>query len=329
VNAIRTTSMASWATPSSGYIMYSCNEMQPLGVEIEKLFKARNPKIPFEFLKTKWGVFPDGTENSEFCDIQKVEGRHVLFLASFSTAAEKLRQLSAIYVLARRFAKTLTVLLPFSPAATMERIDAKSEGVIATADVDAHFFSSMPKVGGGPIKIIIYDLHTLHNRFYFHDSALAKMTSAVPLLKEALKAAGPDINIAFPDEGAHKRFGKFFEEFPDPVVCGKVRLEDDKREITITDGVCKGKHCVIIDDMARSGGTLITCRQALLAAGATKVSAFCTHAIFPDETWKKFTTNDYFEHFWITNTNPTMATLLADKKPFVVLDICPHFVTLL
>jgi hypothetical protein len=244
--------------------------MEGIAARVTDLFKQKHSNVPFEWLKMRWDVFPDGTENSEFFDIEKTEGRHVLFLASFSSPTEKLRQLSAIYVLTRRFAKSLTVLLPFSPSATMERIDGKSEGcitrylptyssgVIATADVDAHFFSSMPQVGSGPIKVIIYDLHTLHNRFYFHNTSLAKMTTAVPLikvgrflhnfslLKAAMATAGDDINIAFPDEGACKRFAKFFPEFTDPVVCGKVRLEDDKRVIKITDGVAKGKHCVCL-----------------------------------------------------------------------------------
>jgi len=303
--------------------------MVEIADRVAAAFHNQHPNIPFEVLKMRWGVFPDGTENSEFFDIERVDGRNVVFLASFSSSTEKLRQLSAIYVLCRRFVATLTVLLPFSPAATMERIDQKSEGVIATADVDAHFFSSLPRIAGGPVKLVVYDLHTLHNRFYFHDSTLVKMTSAVPLIKAAMAQAGPDINIAFPDEGASKRFAKFFPEYPDPVVCGKVRLEDDKREIKITDGIAKGKHCVIIDDLARSGGTLITCQQVLLAAGAAKVSAFCTHAVFPQDSWKKFTENDYLETFWITNTNPTMAKNLEGKKPFVVLDISDHFASLL
>ena len=79
----------------------------------------------------------------------------MIFFASFSSNEEKLRQLSAVYVLTRRHIKTLTVILPFSPTATMERLDAGGEGVIATADVDAHFFSTMPKIRGGPIKLLM------------------------------------------------------------------------------------------------------------------------------------------------------------------------------
>ena len=225
----------------------------------------------------------------------------------------------------------------------MERIDWSSEGVIATADVDAHFFSTMPAIQGGPIKLIIYDLHTLQNRFYFRDSALASLVSAVPLLKvksENIRSLRllthynfhgeldkiKDHIVAFPDEGAQKRFSKYFGDVTS-VLCGKVRTPDNQRIVTITDGDPKGKHVVIIDDLCQTGGTLIACRDALLAKGATHVSAYCTHAIFPKESWKKFTERDVFDTFWITNTCPTMAKTLEGKKPFKIIDIAAHFAT--
>lgn len=37
-----------------------------------------------------------------------------------------------------------------------------------------------------------------------------------------------------------------------------------------------------------AGGTLIQCKNALLEAGAAKVSAFVTHAVFPQESYKRF-----------------------------------------
>jgi len=273
----------------------------------------------------RWGKFADGTENSEFGQVHRAENRHVLFIASFSSADEKLRQLSAIYVICRRHIKSLTVLLPFSPSATMERIDTASEGVIATADVDAHFFSTMPPVRGGPIKLIIYDLHTLQNRFYFRDSSLVKLLSAVPLLKAELEKLQEPYAIAFPDEGAQKRFASFFGNI-EPIVCGKVRTPNNQRIVTINDGNPKDKHVIIIDDLCQTGGTLVSCRDALFAKGARKVSAYCTHAIFPKESWKRFTEKeDIFETFWITNSCPLMAQTLHNKKPFKIIDITEHF----
>jgi len=312
-----------YVTPTTGYVVYHAQEAEELAKRIGVHFLKLHKNSKYEILPLRWGKFPDGTENSELLQVHKVENRHVLFIATFSSPDEKLRQLSAIYVLCRRHIKSLTVLLPFSPSATMERIDAQ-EGVIATADVDAHFFSTMPSVRGGPIKLVIYDLHTLQNRFYFRDSTLAKLVSAVPLLKNELAKLTEPFTIAFPDEGALKRFGRFFENV-EPIVCGKVRTPDNQRIVTINDGNPSGKHVVIVDDLCQTGGTLIACRDVLFAKGARKVSAYCTHAIFPKESWKRFTEKDVFETFWITNTYPVVAQELSGKKPFKVIDITEHF----
>jgi len=317
-----------FVTPKTGYVVYCAAEAVQLTKSIVAHFGALHKDRPIEFLPMRWARWPDGTENSEFGEIHKVENRHVLFVATFSSGEEKLRQLSAIYVLCRRHIKSLTVLLPFSPTATMERIDQATEGVIATADVDAHFFSTMPAVQGGPIKLYLYDLHTLQNRFYYRDSALVKIVSAVPLLKVELEKLKEPYAIAFPDEGAQKRFQKYFGHI-EPIVCGKVRTPDNQRIVSINDGDPKDKHVIIIDDLCQTGGTLIACRDALMAKGAKKVSAYCTHAIFPSESWKKFTDKEIFESFWITNSCPSMAERLHDKKPFKVIDISANFAALL
>jgi phosphoribosylpyrophosphate synthetase len=101
--------------------------------------------------------------------------------------------------------------------------------------------------------------------------------------------------IAFPDEGAWKRFGKSLSDNDLPqIVCSKVRGENDSRKVTIKEGDCTGRHVFIVDDLVRTGGTLKECRKALREAGAEKVSCFVTHAVFPPEkktqrpTWKSF-----------------------------------------
>jgi phosphoribosylpyrophosphate synthetase len=38
-----------------------------------------------------------------------------------------------------------------------------------------------------------------------------------------------------------------------------------------------------------AGGTLIECKNALIKQGAKDVSAYVTHAIFPGDSWKRFT----------------------------------------
>jgi phosphoribosylpyrophosphate synthetase len=86
----------------------------------------------------------------------------------------------------------------------------------------------------------------------------------------------------------------------------------------------KGYHCMIIDDLVQSGGTLLECAQALLNHDAEKVSAFVSHGIFPNESWKKFLHSNnpkvHFDTFYVTNTYPN-TQILIDKPPFRVLSI--------
>ncbi len=64
---------------------------------------------------------------------------------------------------------------------------------------------------------------------------------------------------------------------------------------------CHGRHVVVVDDLVQSGGTLIECGHAVRRAGAAAVSCYVTHAVFPNESWRKFTAPGAgFQYFWVT-----------------------------
>uniref|UniRef100_A0A6N2LFT8 Phosphoribosyltransferase domain-containing protein n=1 Tax=Salix viminalis TaxID=40686 RepID=A0A6N2LFT8_SALVM len=87
--------------------------------------------------------------------------------------------------------------------------------------------------------------------------------SGIPLLKNRLQEL-PDsdnIAIAFPDDGAWKRFHKQLQHFP-TIICAKVR-EGDQRIVRIKEGNPQGRHAVIVDDLVQSGGTLVECQWSL------------------------------------------------------------------
>jgi phosphoribosylpyrophosphate synthetase len=204
----------------------------------------------------------------------------------------------------------------------MERVD--EEGQIATAMSLARLLSAIPPLGEGPAKVLIYDIHALGERFYFGDNVIPMFESAIPLIIDKIKTAHKHENvaIAFPDEGAIKRFGNFFHEF-ETITCSKVR-EGNKRTVTVKDGDAAGRHVFIIDDLVQTGGTLIECKNALIKQGAEKVSAYVTHAIFPCDSWKRFTDPSDakpFTHFYITDSCPGVAATLKDTKPFEVLPL--------
>jgi len=255
----------------------------------------------------------------------------VLFLASFSSNDATLSQFYALIVLLESFIESLTVVLPFYPTATMERV--VKEGTIATASTMARLFNTLPSCGR-PTCLLVYDVHTLQNRFYLSGHTLAQLESTVPLLRQELAAAGVDA-VAFPDDGAAKRFGDMFPEFRDRLVtCGKHR-NGDRRVVIIQDGeetAAMAKHVVIVDDLVQSGGTLYECGEALKRAGAAKVSAFVAHAVFPGASWRRFAPGGdraIFDRFWVSNSIPGTVDQLPRAAAdglgggFQVLDIMP------
>jgi phosphoribosylpyrophosphate synthetase len=91
--------------------------------------------------------------------------------------------------------------------------------------------------------------------------------------------------------------------------------------VTLKEGEPRGKHVVIVDDLVQSGGTLIECGKVLLENGADKISAFCTHGVFPNDKHERFTGSDMFENFWITDSCPQTVARVEGKRPFKVLSL--------
>jgi len=310
----------------------------------EFLAKALESRAPqrFAYRPTKWGKFKDSQmddiELGGYAPYNVIRGSNILFLASFDTNDAILSQFQALVALSESFIASLTVILPFYPTGTMERLDQRHPGQVATASTIARLFSTLPPTAGGPTRVMIFDVHTLQNKFYFFGHAIADLFSCIPLLLTRTNAyIGPVETaseetknpaclfdaIAFPDEGAGKRFGTYFPGY-EKIICGKQRI-GDQRLVTIHDGDPKGKRVLIVDDMIRSGGTITESAKVIKSAGATEVLAFCTHAAGLLEDLKKFLPggpkHGVFTKFYLTNSVPNTVGAIPENDVFEVLDI--------
>jgi ribose-phosphate pyrophosphokinase len=73
-------------------------------------------------------------------------------------------------------------------------------------------------------------------------------------------------------------------------VARKTRRGDRTVEIEFDDPkALKDRPVLLIDDIVSSGGTLVACARAAIAAGASSVDAIVTHALFPPELMAEFT----------------------------------------
>ena len=103
--------------------------------------------------------FADGFPNLFINNAHEIRGQHVAFLASFSSPAVIFEQISVIYLLPRLFVASFTLVLPFFPTGSFERME--EEGDVATAFTMARIVSNIPISRGGPTSVVIYDIHAL------------------------------------------------------------------------------------------------------------------------------------------------------------------------
>ena len=305
------------------YVVLCADAMKPM---VENLLVAYPDR--FKYVITEYKKYNDGTDDINilgFSPENEIAGEEILFFASFHSNDVTLSQFSVLIVLLQSFIESLTIVLPFYPVATNERVDL--EGHVATANTYSMLLSNLPSVGK-PTRIMLYDLHTLQNRFYFHSSTVPSLHTAIPLLLARLKSENITA-IAFPDDGAAKRFGRIFKTagFDEIIVCGKKR-DGDKRIVTILDGDCRGKEVIIVDDLVQTGGTLYECASTLLKFGALKVHCYVTHGVFPNACWKNFCkggSKAIFQKFFLTDSYHIVNDLPRDDC-FEILNLIPQIV---
>nr|KJB77956.1 hypothetical protein B456_012G172700 [Gossypium raimondii] len=282
--------------PAKKVCLFYCSETEVLA----KRIAADSDAI--ELRSINWRTFEDGFPNLFIPNAHGIRGQNVAFLASFSSPAVIFEQLSVIYALPKLFVSSFTLVLPFFPTGTSERME--DEGDVATAFTLARILSHIPTSRGGPTSLVTFDIHALQERFYFGDTILPCFESGIPLLKNRLQK--------LPDS--------------DKIVCNKVRI-GDQRIVRIKEGDATGRHVVIVDDLVQSGGTLIECQKVLAANGATKISAYVTHGIFPKSSWQRFEHDNGGQpekgltYFWITDSCPHTVKEVKCKRPFEILSL--------
>lgn len=103
--------------------------------------------------------FEDGFPSLFISNAHGIRGQHVAFLASFSSPGVIFEQLSVIYALPKMFVSSFTLVLPYFPTGTSERVE--EEGDVATAFTLARILSNIPISRGGPTSLVIFDIHAL------------------------------------------------------------------------------------------------------------------------------------------------------------------------
>jgi ribose-phosphate pyrophosphokinase len=98
------------------------------------------------------------------------------------------------------------------------------------------------------------------------------------------------LTVVSPDAGGLKRAQRYATALAAPLaVVAKTRPRPDVAVALQTLGEVAGRACLVVDDMASTGGTLAGAAQALLQAGASEVSALFVHAVMAPGALERIT----------------------------------------
>jgi ribose-phosphate pyrophosphokinase len=131
----------------------------------------------------------------------------------------------------------------------------------------------------GATRVLALDLHAAQIQGFF-DIPVDHLF-ATPVMIEYFRASNtPDKTVVSPDAGGVERARAFAKRLNAPLaIIDKRREEANVAEVMNVVGHVRGRHCLLVDDLIDTAGTLVKGAEALMVKGALSVSACATHAV--------------------------------------------------
>ncbi|MFP4502713.1 MAG: ribose-phosphate pyrophosphokinase [Candidatus Hydrogenedentota bacterium] len=207
---------------------------------------------------------------------ENVRGRDVFIINSTCPPVNEnlMALLIAVDAARRASAGRVTAVLPYFGYARQDRKDKAR--VPITAKLVANLI-----VAAGADRVISVDLHCGQIQGFFDipvDHLAADRVFERCLSQEGLQA---ETVVVSPDTGSVARAREFANDLGVRIaIVDKRRPKANESEVMNIIGDVNGQHCIILDDMIDTAGTLVKAAQALKDHGALSVRACATHPVF-------------------------------------------------
>jgi ribose-phosphate pyrophosphokinase len=263
--------------------------------------------------------FSDGEVLVEL--LENVRGKDVFVLQSTCapTNDNLMELLVMVDALKRSSAARVTAAIPYFGYARQDR-RPRSARVAISAKVVANMLTSV-----GVARVLTMDLHADQIQGFF-DIPVDNIYAAPLLLGDVWKQRYENLIVVSPDVGGVVRARALAKRLEsDLAIIDKRRPRANVSEVMNVIGEVDGRTCVIMDDMVDTAGTLCKAAQVLKQEGATKVVAYCTHAVLSGGAIERIASSD-MDELVVTDTIPlseegracpkirqlSVATLLAE-----------------
>jgi ribose-phosphate pyrophosphokinase len=229
---------------------------------------------------------------------ENVRGEDVFIVQPTCTPVERnlMELLLMMDALKRASAERITAVLPYYGYARQDRKDKPR------VPISARLVAALLETAGAS-RLLALDLHAAQIQGFF-DIPVDHLF-AMPVLIEYFKSLNiPDITVVSPDAGGVERARAFAKRLSSPLaIIDKRREEANVAEVMNVVGDVAGRHCLLVDDLIDTAGTLVKGAEALLKKGAAGVSACATHAVLSGPALSRIEASS-LQHVVFTNSIP-------------------------
>lgn len=207
---------------------------------------------------------------------ETIRGSDVFFLQSTSVPANDnlMELLIAIDAAKRASARQICAVMPYFGYARQDRKSAGRTPISAKLVADL-------LTTAGVTRILTMDLHATQIQGFFNIPV--DNIFAAPLFTKDILSVNKDVDdimVVSPDVGGVVRARALAKNLhADIAIVDKRRPAPNVAKVMNIIGEVEGKHCILIDDIVDTAGTLCNAAEALMERGAKKVSAYATHGV--------------------------------------------------
>lgn len=244
------------------------------------------------------GKFSDGETMVEI--LENVRGRDVFIIQSTCSPANDhlMELLTMADALRRASAGKITAVIPYFGYARQDR-RVRSARVPITAKVIADMMASV-----GICRVLTVDLHADQIQGFFYMPV--DNVYSTPVLFEDIKQQHlSNLMVISPDIGGVVRARAMAKLLNDTelTIIDKRRSGPNKSEVMHIIGEPNGRHCIIIDDIVDTAGTMCSAAHELKKSGAISVRAYATHPVLSGNAVKNIM-NSSLDEVVVTDTIP-------------------------
>jgi ribose-phosphate pyrophosphokinase len=243
-------------------------------------------------------TFADGSPYFRFQESVRGADMFIVQTAATPIAQNLMELLIMVNAAKLASAKRITAVIPWYFYARQDKKSRPREPI--TARLVADMLET-----AGVDRVITMDLHAGQVQGFFRIPVDHMV--AVPMFAQHIRdLLGSDVDrvAVAPDTGRAKLAGHFAEMIgAGLVVLNKERPGHNQAKVTGVIGDVAGKVAVMTDDIIDTAGTLCAGAAALREAGATRVFACATHALFNDPALDRIA-QSAFERVIVTDTVP-------------------------